>query len=113
MLFYWVLFVLVALFLFQIVIATPGRLIDVLGTVAFVVCFFFVFVSLCVSPAYFWFLILFLPSTENRYLVLSRCSYFVLDEVGDDHIQQSYSEYNGASDWLCVLGCSLGSINLT
>lgn len=79
-------------FLFQIVIATPGRLIDVLGIVAFVTCLFVVFFSLCVSPAYFWLLILFLLSTENRYLVLSRCSYFVLDEVGGDHIQQSYSE---------------------
>ena len=90
--FYWVLLVFSCHFFFQIVIATPGRLIDVLGIVAFVTCLFVVFFSLCVSPAYFWLLILFLLSTENRYLVLSRCSYFVLDEVGGDHIQQSYSE---------------------
>lgn len=73
---------------------------------------FVVFVSSCVSPACFWFLILFLPSSENRYLVLSRCSYFVLDEVGGDHIQQYYSEYNSGGDWLCVLGSSLGSTSL-
>jgi ATP-dependent RNA helicase DDX23/PRP28 len=50
----------------EIVIATPGRLIDVLGeSVAAVVA---------VLSVYCWLL-------ENRYLVLAQCTYVVLDEV--------------------------------
>lgn len=52
----------------EIVIATPGRLIDVLGEL--VATFPLVRVNTTLSL-----------SAENRYLVLAQCTYVVLDEV--------------------------------
>ena len=64
----------------EIVIATPGRLIDVLGELRMKqVCFSF---NHCFK-------------IENRYLVLAQCTYVVLDEVcfseTMDLVQRNYS----------------------
>ena len=52
----------------EIVIATPGRLIDVLGILTLIL------LELVMKQRL-------LPPPENRYLVLGQCTYVVLDEV--------------------------------